>query len=681
LHAQQRRTPTAGVPIVLACIGLLASCDSAPERPEASTPSTASAPGPANGLHWFIPDGMRAEPELFDIYRWAQEGRLPNIKALMEQGSYGWSVPTFPSHTPTNFATLLTGSLPETHGVADGPMRVEGNPLAAPSVGGFRSTARRVPAVWTILEEQGKRVAIMSVPGSTPPELRAGGTTIRGRWGGWGAEHPSLMFERSSPERRRELARSARLFFLGQDLTSFVDPVPVEPWDSSIVSHAQALELELPCHGVTLWGLVIDSSDDGVEAYDRVLFSADRQQVLASLGQGEWSEWLPVQLPWSELTLESSVRLNVGKLDPDGFFRLRMLVDALNRTMAEPADAADTLRAELGPMVDYVDSYPPQLIHFEEDRTTFLDEARMSLAWHRDAVGAVYRSFEPDVFIHDIYTPNQMLTSRWWLGAVDPGSARYAATPPDQREARMAEVLEVYEGLDAILGEAMASAPPGGLVVLSSDHGAAPLDRWVRLNNHFAEQGWLATTSDPVTGTPVVDWDNTRVVYLKMDNIYVHPDGLGGDWTRGSGPAYEALRAEVITSLEALADTDGTKPVVKVVPWEQVEEYLDLPPDRVGDLVVANKPGYGWDEELTEDGEIFGVPLKAGYKQAILADEVQAMWTPFIIAGPGIRAGHRIEQPIRHIDQLPTILQAMGVDAPDHLQGRVLGEVLLGDQP
>ncbi|MDP7458541.1 MAG: alkaline phosphatase family protein, partial [Candidatus Woesearchaeota archaeon] len=56
-------------------------------------------------VHWFLPDGMRAEPNLFNIYKWAEEGKLPNIKKLMEKGSYGFSIPTFPTHTPTNFAT------------------------------------------------------------------------------------------------------------------------------------------------------------------------------------------------------------------------------------------------------------------------------------------------------------------------------------------------------------------------------------------------------------------------------------------------------------------------------------------------------------------------------------------------------------------------------------------------
>ncbi len=659
----------------------LVGCDApAPVAPLPPAPGVATGSSPAQSLHWFIPDGMRADPELFDIYRWAEQGDLPNIKALMEQGSYGWSIPTFPSHTPTNFATLLTGSLPETHGVADGPMRVEGHPLAAPSVGGFRSTARKVPAVWSLMEDAGKRVAILSVPGSTPPELRVGGVTIRGRWGAWGADFPSLIFERASDERRKELARSARLFFLGQDLTSFVDPQPDQAWDDGAQPGSAPLLLELPCHGVTLQAQLVDASDDGADGYDRLLVSPDGQAVQASLAQGEWSPWIPVTIPWNELQLESHLRVQPIVIEPDGFFRLRVLVDALNRTVTEPSAVAGTLRAELGPMVDFVDNFPPQLIHFDQDRTTFLDEAHMSLDWHKGAVGSVYSNYQPDVFVHDVYTPNQMLTSRWWLGHVDPASARYADTPPEIREERMAEVLDLYKRLDAIVGEAMAKAPEGGLVVLSSDHGAAPLDRWVRLNNLFEERGWLHTTPDPVTGTPVVDWENSQVVYLKMDNVYIHPEGLGGDWHRASGPAYEALRDEVRAALEGLADQDGVQPVVHAVPWEQVEDFLDLPPDRVGDLVVANRPGYGWNEELSEDGEVFATPLKSGYKQAIMANETPAMWTPFVIAGPGIKAGHRIEEPIRHIDQLPTILSAMGLEAPGHIQGRVLDEVLLSSE-
>jgi len=101
-----------------------------------------------------------------------------------------------------------------------------------------------------------------------------------------------------------------------------------------------------------------------------------------------------------------------------------------------------------------------------------------------------------------------------------------------------------------------------------------------------------------------------------------------------------------------------------------------VPGDRIGDLVVSNQPGYGWSEETTVDGAVFATPKATGYKQAIEPGSTQAIWTPFVIAGPGVRAGHQLQEPIRHIDQLPTILTALGEPLPDHVQGRVLTEAL-----
>src|SRR3989344_8394414 len=94
-------------------------------------------------LYWFIPDGVRAEPDLFNMFQWAKDGKLPNIKRLIENGSYGYSYPNFPSHTPTNFATLLTGAYPEVHGVNDGPGHTLGKPLDTVTVPGFRSVAKK----------------------------------------------------------------------------------------------------------------------------------------------------------------------------------------------------------------------------------------------------------------------------------------------------------------------------------------------------------------------------------------------------------------------------------------------------------------------------------------------------------------------------------------------------------
>jgi predicted AlkP superfamily phosphohydrolase/phosphomutase len=219
----------------------------------------------------------------------------------------------------------------------------------------------------------------------------------------------------------------------------------------------------------------------------------------------------------------------------------------------------------------------------------------------------------------------------------------------------------------------MAKADKNTYIALSSDHGAVPLDSWVHLNNLFAQNGWLKFTIDPQTGEPVIDWANSQVIYLKMSHVYINPSGLDGDYKRATGPEYEALRDQVRQVLMDLTDTNGIKPVVEVVNWEDAQQFLKLDPERVGDLVIANKPGYGWNEEMSSSLEIFTKPLKTGYKQAIMAEEVSGMWTPFIISGPNIKANNYLgDEPIDHIDQYPTIMTALSKVIPDVVQGKTL---------
>lgn len=233
----------------------------------------------------------------------------------------------------------------------------------------------------------------------------------------------------------------------------------------------------------------------------------------------------------------------------------------------------------------------------------------------------------------------------------------------------------MYRGIDEIIGEVLRRAGPDTYVVLSSDHGAVPLSTEVRLNNLFAGKGWLYFDFDDRTGQYTIDWPRTRVVFLKMNGIYINPDGLDGNFARASGPKYAQLRREVVAVLEGLRDEDGTPPLARVVPWEEASS-LGLPGDRVGDLIIANRKGYGWVETLNRDGRVFVESTVSGYKQAVIPDDETGMWTPFIVVGPGIKPGAQLEKPVRHIDQYPTIMSLLKQDLPSFVEGRPVTEIM-----
>ncbi|MFH1415995.1 MAG: alkaline phosphatase family protein [Elusimicrobiota bacterium] len=633
----------------------------------------------AKKIYWFIPDGMRADPKTFNVFKWARQGKLPNIKRMMENGSYGYCIPVFPSHTPVNFASLLTGAYPKTHGVADGPMHIENRPLNRVSVGGFSSVAKKVPPIWINMEENNKDVVLLSMPGSTPPELDEG-ITIRGRWGGWGADFHALNFQaRENLSQRKKQGRASRLFFFGPELTKYIDYEPAAGWVNGPVSFSQPLEIIMEGWGTEIFGYIYDSKDDEIPDYDRIAFSLNKKDIISDITHGEWGDWCPVKLNWQGKSIDSDVKCKIIKLDMDKegslFFRIRCFYNNLNEYITQPPEIAGEVIDNVGPMVDFVDNFPPQLIYYPEDKDTFLEEADMSLVWHKNAAEMILEKYDPDVFIHDIYTPNQMLTSRWWLGYIDPVSSRYDEVAEDQRTELWNEVLDMYTKLDDIIGEYLKKADEDTLIVLSSDHGAVPLNKWVHLNNLFAREGLLKFTIDEKSGEPIINREESKVIYLKMDNVYIHPEGLAGNWIRASGPEYEKLRDKVIELLNNLKDEHSDKPVAAAVKWEDVRDYWDLPEDRVGDLIIANKSGFGWNEEFTADLKIFSIPLKTGYKQAILPDETKGMWTPFIIMGPGVKKDHKIKKPIKMIDQYPTIMHLMGLEIPDFVEGQELKEL------
>jgi predicted AlkP superfamily phosphohydrolase/phosphomutase len=628
-------------------------------------------------LYWFIPDGMRAEPELFTVYKWAEEGKLPNIKKLMEMGSYGYSFPNFPSHTPTNFAALLTGSYPEINGVDDGPMRAIGKPLDAVAVPGFRSTAKKVSPIWKNLEEAGMKVAILSVPGSTPPEINKG-VVVRGRWGGWGADFHAVNFEQQGNLTQRVMqGRATKLFYFGAPLTNYLADKKPSGWENVPASFSETYEITMAAWGNTIYGYVIDSTDDKKINYDKVIFSLDKKNHVATLNQGQWGEWTPITLKWTSggntADVSTFFKPTVIKLGDARFFRIRVIYDNLNKHITSPDTASDILHKEIGPMLDFADNFPAQLIYYPEDKQTFKDEAAMSFDWHTKAVGTMIKQFSPNVVIQDIYTPNQMLTSKWWMGAVDPNSNQYKNVSENDREAAWNDVKDMYVKLDNIIGEILKNSNKNTYIVLSSDHGAVPLNTFVNLNNLFAKKGWLKFTIDPKTGEPVIDWKNSKVIYLKMAHVYVNPNGLAGNYERAAGADYDKLRNEVIAELENLKDENGIKPVTEVVKWENAKEYMQLDPERIGDLVIANMPGYGWNEEMSKDLKIFSNPGVSGYKQAIKAEQVPGMWTPFVISGPGIKKNNYLgDKPFTLINQYPTIMKALRVEIPSFVQGKSL---------
>lgn len=106
-----------------------------------------------------------AEPSL--VEGWMDEGRLPNLDRLRRNGCYLPLASTMPPASFPAWTTCVTGVNPGRHGIFD---FTEISPEPARAVRFVNSTFRKSPALWNVLSNAGKRVCVLGVPATYPPE-------------------------------------------------------------------------------------------------------------------------------------------------------------------------------------------------------------------------------------------------------------------------------------------------------------------------------------------------------------------------------------------------------------------------------------------------------------------------------------------------------------------------------
>ncbi len=97
---------------------------------------------------------------------WAAEGKLPNLARLMARGARGKLRSSFPPMTAAAWTSFITGKNPGKHGIFDF-YELEPNSYR---IRYTNANARRAPSLWKMLSEAGKRVCVVNVPMTYPPE-------------------------------------------------------------------------------------------------------------------------------------------------------------------------------------------------------------------------------------------------------------------------------------------------------------------------------------------------------------------------------------------------------------------------------------------------------------------------------------------------------------------------------
>ncbi len=104
--------------------------------------------------------------EMSLIDKWMENGELPNLKSIKENGATGPLRSTIPPITGAAWSSFQTGTNPGKHGAFNWFKRSEGEYNAEP----VTALDIKEPTLWKVLNTFKKKVGLIGVPVTTPPE-------------------------------------------------------------------------------------------------------------------------------------------------------------------------------------------------------------------------------------------------------------------------------------------------------------------------------------------------------------------------------------------------------------------------------------------------------------------------------------------------------------------------------
>ncbi|MDA7657809.1 alkaline phosphatase family protein [Verrucomicrobia bacterium] len=565
-------------------------------------------------------DGM--DPKLLRTF--IDQGRLPNFKALIEEGDFRPLQTTMPPQSPVAWSTFITGMDPGGHGIFDfihvnqaqmspfssmaeadgGGSSVDIGSWSFPTSGGDVRLLRKGATFWQMLGDQGVRSTIYRMPVNFPP-VKAPGKALSGMG------TPDILGSLGTFSFYTDQRKEWPLVVAGGEIHK------VEIKDNKIESQLhgpvnsfrrfpteKSLELIKKGKDVELEYEPPAMLQDFTVYLDQTAGAAkfvvgDNEFILK---EKEWSEWVPVEfeaIPWL-ITIRSTARFYLKQMSPNFELYVSPLqIDPEEPVMpiSRPSSWSSHLCAELDYF--YTQNLPEdtqafnsgiltarefweQMLYVYEERSRALDY----LLDHQD---------EDFLFVY--------------FGTVDQGSHMLWHFMDDQHPAHIKDdflqdaIAKLYEKLDSRLGRVREAIDKETTLIVMSDHGFAPFYWGVNLNTWLLDQGYI-TLKDPSKQESGeffsnVDWSRTKAYAAGLNGLYVNLKGREKEGAVEPVEEYETLMDELEKRLLAMKDPRHDRSAVSLI-LRPGRDFKGPEKDNGPDILVGFSYGYrsSWDSPL-----------------------------------------------------------------------------------
>ena len=606
--------------------------------------------------------------------KYLDQGLLPNLKALGEEGCFHSLATACPSISPVAWSTFATGVDASRHNIYDFLTRDPCSYAPVLSSSDIRSVPRtlnlglaEVPfgrrtvyrllqksqPFWKLLGAHRVWSSILRVPITFPPQKFKNGTLLSGMC------VPDIQGTQGTFSFYSTRKREGAAHIGGQQYLIVIRSGRI---DSNLTGPRGADGHPMKC-------------PFSVEVGDTKVTHRDVKQkakitvgdATVEVGPKEYTPWLTV--PFGKIT--GIVRFYIQHWAGDEFelYATPIHIDPEHPAMpiSHPFVYSIYLAKTLGPfatlgLAEDTWALNERVIDeaaFLKQAWLFFDERKKQLF---DAIDKTKKGF-----VSVVFDTSDRISHMFWR-TLEPD---HPANAGKEVEAYKKVIPETYQRMDALVGEVRAKLgdDPDTVLMVISDHGFTSFRRGVNLNVWLKENGYLFLKDGAETSGDwfaKVDWSRTKAFTLGLTGLFVNRAGREREGIVKPGPELDLLCRELKQKLEGLRDPKtGERVIREAFLTRDIHSgpYADSAPE----LLIGYEKGYrhSWDcatGSVTKD---------------VFTDNTKS-WSGDHCVDPRLVPGVfwctrdiAVESPAI-VDLAPTILDLFGVPVPGYMQGRRL---------
>lgn len=613
-------------------------------------------------------DGV--EPSLFES--WASEGKLPHMQSLAEVGDYTHLGSTNPPNSPVAWSTFATGMNPGEHNVFDLIKRDPRTYLPNLATGRtedpeFDAQGRLVKAprgvtyrdgqpFWVRVGKSGVRSVVLNLPYAFPPDpiekgrmLSSLGTPdLRGT--------NSTFFYLATDLPRREDGKSIaggkllKLRTSGPHLEAFIEG----PQDIAGRRRSR-LKVPLRC-----------TSDPGSKSVQIQI-----QDQKHTVQESQWSPWYVVAFQMTpQFVAKAICRFYVIQATPE----LRLYLSPLCYDprdpyipISTPADFSGQLAKTHGLFKTVGWVHDTSALNSERiGEEVFMEEAFSIMDWRERMTLAQLQNGKDQLFI-SVFTATDR-TAHMFYRLLDSKHPRYDAKLASQYGDAL---LQIYQKMDHVVGQAMAALGEEDTLIVLSDHGFHSFRRGLNVNSWLVQNGFMTLFGDKKHSQKEfleeVDWTQTQAYSLGTGQVYINLEGREGQGIVSPYGEYEEVVDKIARGLEGVRDPATEERMVSTA-YKGRAIYHGKHQQDAPDVRLGFKEGYrtSWETTLGGIPKELVVPNTKKWSGDHAASDTQDT--------PGIIICNRklVKDKPNIIDMAPTALAHFGVSQPEEMTGEAI---------